>query len=1383
MADEYTFSSAAFRKKKAKRPKLKIKQEPTIAESTEESSSQPAPAPAAPAPEAPAQASLPPALATPSPQPAQAQVALGSREDPYPEEEKSPIESPKHSRSPSESRPAQVTSKFETDTIVPPAQMIADDSSEGNSVPLNEAEQYTPADAPGEIPSFGSSVKKYNIVAQEETSQGFSQITKNSPSMYSEPLPSFRAPKDNSRYRTFLSGESSSLEEDDRGFGDEGYESVEEILGEEELLVQPSTSSEDSKLDTSGDSSNPGKVADPKQYDKYRQYFKGNAADEKEWAKPTKKVGALPDIDIEYRYASSGPPPSPPKPEQKQELKPAKPVIPKSDKFSRADMATLSVMLGGESDSEFDTDASTVQSESVQESVHESILSLASRSEDEYNDGILSLTARSEHEDHPFFDNQSSDESSDELRYAQKVIHDGEDELEVVVEDEENAIVEETVKEEIVEEEEEEEEVEEEISVDEGEDLTERQQDQSSEEPSTSKRDDRADLGKFFASSIQKNELEKQNKRGSIDFSISNFSELWENKSQSSASKKGRDDSIQAKKTLGATRDSRGSLEVSRISELWDYKKDSIQAKKPFGATGDLSDEEEEDNSFMPGITASYKMDPYSVASSKKSQDVKPTPSSFASDKSSLSDSKALTGSKINQEGNRAGKWAASVAQEAGDLDSSSESSIDGDDGSISLGKKEPDRKVQQSVPGLKKRQDGKPTVTMKKNPAWAASLADASSEESSDDSVSLGDNMFSAASSKKNQKTKSKFGDIGDMEGSEGSEGSMDFGPIDTGGEKQKRKGSISEDSLSDFSLGADDFLGENSRSNFDLPEYIPKSSHSLEVDLNQGFQSLDASGILNSDLEASESFRIDEPLTGKKKTKKKTKREPPKPGFLTDIRRILVRGLCIVVILAAIVVPLYLFVFDEEITSSESDIPVLELYPTPPLLAPSTPGDQIRPTPPPNIFRPTTPDISVPPAVPPTSRPTSSPILPGQTQMPTRLPTTAPTESKIVALRDFLVSVFPSLQESFVGVLSPQYLSLEWVSNNRDLDLFSDEKIIQRFVLSTVYFSMDGDRWRNNAWWLTDEDECSWHTSTTSRPPCDETGAIVNLHLDLNDVSGTIPPELALLSNSLSRIDFSRANSRGSITGTIPSELGLLTRLEFVSFSGNNLSGSIPSEIGNWLQADLVDFGHNLLTGEIPKEIGLLTDLTALHLENNLLFGSLPTTFGRLTSMKNLYLGTNELTGPIPSGIGNLQQLQELKMETNKFTLIPTEIGRLILLRTLSMSDNSLQATIPTELGNLANLLSLDLEKNSLTGPIPAEIGNLFVIRGKFIFMLNTHGRNSMGSDQLLLTCWYHTDMLNLSNNKLSGSIPQDFGRLIFLSKESVMEFQTYFTMRDKN
>lgn len=293
---------------------------------------------------------------------------------------------------------------------------------------------------------------------------------------------------------------------------------------------------------------------------------------------------------------------------------------------------------------------------------------------------------------------------------------------------------------------------------------------------------------------------------------------------------------------------------------------------------------------------------------------------------------------------------------------------------------------------------------------------------------------------------------------------------------------------------------------------------------------------------------------------------------------------------------------------------------------------------------------------------------------------------------VRESLINVWPSLEEQFYNLLSPQYLAFQWLSGNANLESYTVKKQIQRFALATFYFSTNGDKWKQNDSWLTEEDECSWYSSNTFRSQCNGEGQYRNLELTFNGLSGTIPPELALLSDSLSLIDITQDKDTPNsvIAGQIPPEFGALTLLESVSFGHNQLSGSLPSEIGSWSRATLLDLKHNAFTGEMPSEIGLLVALSSLNLERNWLIA-------------------------IPSEIGNLRLLRDLDLSRNKFQLVPSEIGNLLVLRTLSLANNGIQGSIPSEIGLLADLIRLELGNNLIRGSIPTEIGNLLAIRGK--------------------------------------------------------------------
>ncbi|XP_021991269.1 probable LRR receptor-like serine/threonine-protein kinase At4g37250 [Helianthus annuus] len=56
-----------------------------------------------------------------------------------------------------------------------------------------------------------------------------------------------------------------------------------------------------------------------------------------------------------------------------------------------------------------------------------------------------------------------------------------------------------------------------------------------------------------------------------------------------------------------------------------------------------------------------------------------------------------------------------------------------------------------------------------------------------------------------------------------------------------------------------------------------------------------------------------------------------------------------------------------------------------------------------------------------------------------------------------------------------------------------------------------------------------------------------------------------------------------------------------------------------------------------------------------------------------------------------------------------LPSELGALLSLKHLTLSNNNFSKPIPDHLFNATNLLPIDLSHNSLTGPLPEKIKNL--------------------------------------------------------------------------
>ncbi|WVZ62425.1 hypothetical protein U9M48_012181 [Paspalum notatum var. saurae] len=249
----------------------------------------------------------------------------------------------------------------------------------------------------------------------------------------------------------------------------------------------------------------------------------------------------------------------------------------------------------------------------------------------------------------------------------------------------------------------------------------------------------------------------------------------------------------------------------------------------------------------------------------------------------------------------------------------------------------------------------------------------------------------------------------------------------------------------------------------------------------------------------------------------------------------------------------------------------------------------------------------------------------------------------------------------------------------------------------------------------------------------------------------------------NNCTRLQFLDIGSN-RFAGELPGSLSnLSTNLQWLRAYSNNISGAIPSGIGNLPSLEVLSFSENLLTGLIPESIGKLTQLNQLLLDANRFSGRLPPSIGNLTGLYILFARENSLEGLIPPRIGNLSKLTLLDLSNNKFTgLIPKEImGLSSISRALDMSYNMLEGPLPLEIGNLVNLGQLILSGNNLSGEIPDAIGNCSPGNSTFGWQLIPRKHTSTFSNMAGLT------QLNLTNNKLNGSIPASLASITNLQE----------------
>ncbi|CAN1190525.1 Receptor-like protein EIX2 [Linum perenne] len=264
----------------------------------------------------------------------------------------------------------------------------------------------------------------------------------------------------------------------------------------------------------------------------------------------------------------------------------------------------------------------------------------------------------------------------------------------------------------------------------------------------------------------------------------------------------------------------------------------------------------------------------------------------------------------------------------------------------------------------------------------------------------------------------------------------------------------------------------------------------------------------------------------------------------------------------------------------------------------------------------------------------------------------------------------------------------------------------------------------------------------------------------------------------------------------------------LAFTGLRDNQLSGNppIPAEgreycHGNGLFSNMENLllANNLLGGELPGWLVELRSLVKLRLESNLFQGSIPASFGALSNLRELGLGNNQLNGTLPESLSKLSNLAVLDVSFNHLTGVVSEahFSKMDLLSELRLSSNSIILNIssswvpnfqlrridlgscqvgpsfPLWLESQRIIIRLDLSNNSISDDIPSwfwdiigEIGwlNLSMnhIRGQLPSMLHIR----LGADIDFSLNQFEGSIplsfgnpfrLNLSNNKLSGTIPE--------------------------
>ncbi|KAI9116393.1 hypothetical protein K1719_012560 [Acacia pycnantha] len=286
----------------------------------------------------------------------------------------------------------------------------------------------------------------------------------------------------------------------------------------------------------------------------------------------------------------------------------------------------------------------------------------------------------------------------------------------------------------------------------------------------------------------------------------------------------------------------------------------------------------------------------------------------------------------------------------------------------------------------------------------------------------------------------------------------------------------------------------------------------------------------------------------------------------------------------------------------------------------------------------------------------------------------------------------------------------------------------------------------------------------------------------------------------------------------GSLPESIMSLTSLIELSLAYNNLTGSLPQQGGlcNMKNFAFLDLSNNKFDGQLPTCLGNLTSLRMLFLSENRFEGTFPSSlFQTLRSVAVIELSDDYFNGSFQiSLLANHSNLKlftiscfnaNLKLETENPPFIPSFQLRLFRIYncTLNEANNN---KLPTFLLHQYDLLGLNLVHVNISGTFPSwlltnntQLNEFNLTHNLFTgpFELNSTSKllqmeffhissNPIGDEMpphiglifpnLISLAMSSTSLrgcfpasigemrqlndLDLSNNNLSGYLPQEFG-----------------------
>ncbi|VVA39693.1 PREDICTED: receptor [Prunus dulcis] len=248
----------------------------------------------------------------------------------------------------------------------------------------------------------------------------------------------------------------------------------------------------------------------------------------------------------------------------------------------------------------------------------------------------------------------------------------------------------------------------------------------------------------------------------------------------------------------------------------------------------------------------------------------------------------------------------------------------------------------------------------------------------------------------------------------------------------------------------------------------------------------------------------------------------------------------------------------------------------------------------------------------------------------------------------------------------------------------------------------------------------------------------------------SGPIPDWFANLTQ-LTYLSLSDNNFSGGPLSWI----GKQNKLTYLHLGNINLSGYIPSSLRNLTQLFYLHLRSNQLTGPIPSWLGNLSRLAYIDLSYNRLRSSIPESIFNLMDLQILFLVDNSLHGTVD--IFKLENVTHLQLSANKLEVLTesrTMNASLPNFRVLGLSSCNIKE-FPQFLRHEQNLFWLDLSRNNLAGQVPKWMLNISTETLEFLD-LSVNSLTGFGQPSPVVLPWVNLQVLRLYLNMLQGPLP---------------------------